>query len=88
MPNRESRERRTTAPPVDVAESEKAESGPSRLYAPGKQRELESGPSRLRRVVIQQPVEVAGSLIQGESLQRTPLDTSETGSPRIVRYTK
>jgi hypothetical protein len=88
MPSRESKERRATAPPVDVAESEKAESGPSRLYAPGKPRELESGPSRLRRVVIRQPVEVAGSLIQGESSQQAPMDTSETGSPRIVRYTK
>ena len=80
---------RESANPIKTTDVDKTESGPSRLYAPGKPREVESGPSRLQ-------TSVSGSYQAGRKhpdagvRPRTGigLDTTEAGPARIGRYRK
>jgi hypothetical protein len=72
-----------------TADLDKTEAGPSRLYAPGKPREVEAGPSRLQSAIFrrQQPGDVRGRALI-ERQVGNPVDTREAGSARIVQYRK
>lgn len=69
--------------PANTAGLDTTEEGPSRLFAPGKPREVEAGPSRL-----------GTRTLQGYKKHNTPhqiegaLDETEAGGPRIARSPK
>ncbi len=65
------------------------EAGPSRLFAPGKPREVEAGPSRLGTATLQrQKTGIAPRSASAGPQIEGGLDTTEAGGPRIARYQK
>jgi hypothetical protein len=69
--------------PTDTSAVDKSESGPSRLYAPGKPHEVESGPSRLRTSVPRQ--QPTGAMQTTAPIPHR-VDTAEAGPPRLTRH--
>jgi hypothetical protein len=67
---------------TSTASVDTTETGPSRLYAPGKPREVESGPSRLH-------TSASGghsAVISARPHTDEGLDATETGPARIGQY--
>jgi hypothetical protein len=87
----ERKDRKRERSPTETAKTaalDKTEAGPSRLYAPGKPREVESGPSRLQPATPRgQQLRNAYQASSTGSLEPTA-DTAEAGPARIVRYRK
>ena len=73
--------------PANTADANGAESGPARVYAPGKPREVESGPARLHASVdtphAVQKVRLVGSV---QARSGAGLNAVESGPARIERY--
>ncbi len=69
--------------PSGKADLDTTETGPSRLYAPGKPHQMESGPSRLEtRVQTAGTQKFAGI----ETNAKSSVNTKEAGPARIERY--
>ena len=69
------------------ADLDSTETGPSRLYAPGKPREMESGPSRLQTRVLGSRATVGIQKFAGvETHAKSVGNTKEAGPARIERY--
>jgi hypothetical protein len=89
MKNKETRERqRPVAHPSNIADAEKAESGPPRLHAPGRPHEVESGPPRLRTSVLGPHQARGAHTVASPRLLSANVDTTEAGPARLVQYRK
>ncbi len=67
---------------ASTASVDTTEAGPSRLYAPGKPREVEAGPSRLFTSAPGRP----SAVVSARPHTGEGLDATETGPARIGRY--
>jgi hypothetical protein len=73
--------------PSGKADLDSTETGPSRLYAPGKPRQMESGPSRLQTRVLGPRQTVGTQKFAGiETHAKSSVNTKEAGPARIERY--
>jgi hypothetical protein len=87
MERKDRKHERPATPPDKNANLDKTEAGPSRLYAPGKPREVEAGPSRVRSATPQrQQTGDSRELAHTGPQIGTSLDRTEAGPARIVRY--
>jgi hypothetical protein len=72
--------------PANTTDANAAESGPPRVYAPGRPHEVESGPARLHAsagVQHAQQVRLTGSV---QARSGAGLNAAEGGPARIERY--
>jgi hypothetical protein len=90
MERKDKKSERPATHPAKHANLDKTEAGASRLYAPGKPREVEAGPSRVQPMPPQRQQFTAPphSLSYSGPQVGTSVDTTEAGPARIVRYRK
>jgi hypothetical protein len=74
--------------PTGTADIDKTETGPSRLHAPGKPREVESGPSRLQTSVLGRHQTGVIPTVTPTRRIGAGVGTTEAGPSRIERYRK
>jgi len=73
--------------PANTADANAAESGPARVYAPGKPHEVESGPARLHvSAGTAQPAQKARLAGSVQVRSAVGLNAAESGPARIERY--
>lgn len=89
MERKDKKRNQSATPPAKSAGLDTKEAGPSRLFAPGKPREVEAGPSRLGTATLQrQETAIAQRSASTGPQIESALDTTEAGGPRIARYQK
>lgn len=87
MSHKDKKHYRPATHPANTADLDKTETGPSRLFAPGKPREVEAGPSRLRpAALLDQQTHASHGVTRTESQDAVPIDSTEAGAARIIRH--